>query len=482
MFNKRIRENPLTQGIANDFFKIQGDAFNDDRSFLATLRGLLYRRSRDAAVSLSLRSADVRGFKGYTDAADIFRRITPTPLGANNLVIRYLVGTADDYAHVFRMYDSGFCAANPGFHEAQDLRLFVLKRGKLEARFYINEGAQETLVLCSGLTLANFHLLQSITPRLLPWFFTQIPLDETEIALLDSLTFRTATEYEGLIASLAQKFDFRDYAIKKIVGDFDQIGRREEIQETNNEIDNCRRDMDSIQQRYLQHLQRLDELNVRLAGQEMALASASESSELVDYFSCNRNLMPTRTRNRRLEFTVKTFLENFDPEQYSAYVRRESSCLFTGYEYLPEFSDPAVRRKMLGAIFSDEPILKIKVCSNYIIDLRGSSSASQYYNYSEDFIDYIPNPHIQRYACLGNYKPYIDRAIQNGNLIGAIGQCVASAGSLNLAESSTTRFFLNDVFTSRHKIIRLPDGRDATPLEALNYLNGLDAAKEESNG
>lgn len=482
MFNKRIRENPLTQGIANDFFKIQGDAFNDDRSFLATLRGLLYRRSRDAAVSLSLRSADVRGFKGYTDAADIFRRITPTPLGANNLVIRYLVGTADDYVHVFRMYDSGFCAANPGFHEAQDLRLFVLKRGKLEARFYINEGAQETLVLCSGLTLANFHLLQSITPRLLPWFFTEIPLDEIEAALLDSLTFRSAAEYERLIALLAQKIDFRDYAIKKIIGDFDQIGRREEMQRTQGEIDQCRNELQSMQRRYRQYLDKLDELNIRLSGQEIALASASEGSELADYFSCNRNLMPTLARNRTLEFTVKTFFESFDPEQYDTYIRKETSHLYQGYNYPMQFNAPEVRRKMLDAIFADNPVLKVKMCSNYIIDLRGHCSAHQYYDYGDDFIDYVPNPHIQNFACLGNYRPYINRAIQDGNLIAAIEQCIASAKSLNLAEAPTVRHFLNGIFNSRHKIMRLPDGRDATPLEALDYLNSLDAAKEENNG
>ncbi|MBQ4322311.1 MAG: hypothetical protein IJC19_00070, partial [Clostridia bacterium] len=61
MFNKKIRETPLVRGIANEFFKIHGDYFNDDRSFLATLRALLHRRSNGADINLSIRSFDSYG-------------------------------------------------------------------------------------------------------------------------------------------------------------------------------------------------------------------------------------------------------------------------------------------------------------------------------------------------------------------------------------------------------------------------------------
>ena len=140
---------------------------------------------------------------------------------------------------------------------------------------------------------------------------------------------------------------------------------------------------------------------------------------------------------------------------------------------------PELRRKIMDAIFSDDAVLKVKMCSNYIIDLRGTCDATAGYRYGDEFIGYIPNPHIHRFACLGNYKPYINRAIRDGNLIGAIEQCVTSAKSLNFTEAHTVRYFLNDLFTSRYKVIVLPDGKEVTPVEALEYLKTLEGSKTE---
>ena len=309
MFNKKIRETPLVQGVANEFFKIQGDYFNDDRSFLATLRALLHRRSHDA-VNLSIRTFNALGYKELTDANVIFHHLSPDPFNVNTLVIRSILGTGEDIENIFRLYDdpdSGFVKVYPTFSEAKDLRLFVQKRGKLNARFYISEESKKTLILCDGLSLSGCHLIQSLTPRLFPWFFSEVPLDETEISLLDSLTYRSAAEYERILAVLADRIDFRKYTIKRIVGDFDKIGRQEELEQTKAEIRRYQNELNSLRERYQRYITELDNLNIRLTGQEMAMETASDSSELVDYFTCNRNLMPVLTRDRRLEFTVKTF-------------------------------------------------------------------------------------------------------------------------------------------------------------------------------
>ncbi len=487
MFNKKIRETPLTRGITNEFFKIQGDSFDNDRSFLATLRALLHKRSHGAAITLSILSFDARDLGGHTftnDSIGVFRSVSPLPIGANGIFVRYLMGSCEDNATILNVYDNpdtGFTKLYPNFHEAKDLRLFVQRRGKLNARFYINEQDKETLVICDGLTLYNYHLLQSLTPRLFPWLFVDAPLDEVEGSLLDALTYRTSTEYERILSVLAERFDFREQVIKNIIGDFEKIGRRDEMQATRDELDHLRQELDTLNRRYTEYLNMIDGLNIRLIGQEMAIESASDGSELIDYFTCNRNLMPVRVRDRKLEFTVKTFFGVFDPDQYRTYIRKTNSFLYTGYDCPQWFGDIAVRRKMLDAIFADEPILKVKMCANYIIDLRGNAAAREFYDYGDEFIDYIPNPHIQHFACLGNYGPYINKMIRDGNLVGAIEQCIASAKSLNFAEAHTVRYFLTDLFNSTHRVIQLPDGRDVTPVEALEYLNGLDAKKEEAN-
>ena len=327
--------------------------------------------------------------------------------------------------------------------------------------------------------MPTYHLLQALIPRLFPYYFEDAPLDTEELSLLDSLTLRTATEYERILDALSTRIDFRGYAVKKILKDFENSGRRDEVQETRSRIDSLRADVERLGDRYSQCIRQIDELSSLLAGQEMALAAASGDSELIEYFMCNRNIEPVSAEGRSLLFTVKTYLESFDPEQFRVYSRNLHSHLYVGYSYADRFKDVESRKRMLEAIFSDEPILRVKMCSNYVLDLRGSSSARRFYEYGKGFEDYVPNPHINQYACLGDYARYINAALQRGDLIGAIEQCIASAKSLNLAESITVRALMENIFCSTRKIIRLPDGTDVTPDEAFAYLTGLDEKKEE---
>lgn len=471
--------------IANEFFSIGGDTFINDCSFLSTMRALLHKRCNGSEVLFGHRGFNTTGMSTtQLEPKQVFDVIWSVPFGENRLQICNLTGTTEDNAATFALYDDpdrGFSAQYPDYVEAKDLRLFVQNRGKLNARFYISERFKDTLVICEDLSLPTYHLLQSLTPRLFPQFFVDSPLDNEELALLDSLTYRTATEYERLIAILANRIDLRSHLIKTIIGDFEKSSRREEIKRTKKEIEDYRDEINQLESRYAYYIAAIDELNYKLSGQEMALESASDGSELIDYFICNRNINPTGVEGRRLSFTVKTFFEFFDPELFRTYAQNPNSCLYMGYEFSGEFSNVEDRKRMINAIFSDTPILKVKVCSNYTLDLRGQVTARRFYDYGNDFIDYVPNPHIHHFACLGNYASYINRALQDGNIVTAIEQCIASAKSLNLSESHTTRYFLDDVFTSTHNIIRLPDGREVTPGNALKYLKSLDEKKEEAN-
>lgn len=481
MFNKKIRSTPLTGNYIEDFFSIEGDIFSGDTSFTATLRALLHKRLNGTKLDFLV---DCFNATDFSDPAAIYTTYAPVRSDGSFLIIAGLSGLQPSKDRTFDIYDDpivGFCATYPDYREAKDLRAFVKNRGRLNARFYIRADGKAAYILCEDLELPAYHFLQSLIPRYLPHYFKDIPLDKEEIALLSALTLRTPDEYSRFLSVLASRIDFRSYEIKKIIGDYEKGGRREEIKRTEQQIRDTRQQIAYLSDQYSAQVSRLDSLSITLAGQELALATASDGSELVDYFVCNRNINPVRAEGRTLMFTVKTFLESFDPEQFRAYSRNPASCLYEGYSYSGIFSDFKNRKKMVDAIFSEEPVLKVKICSNYLIDLRGSSSCTRSYNYGDDFVDYVPNPHIHYYACLGNYARYINQALGNGDTIGAIEQCIASAKSLNLAEPHTVRYFLRDVFSSTKNIIRLPDGSDVTLSQAFDYLNNLDVQKEESN-
>lgn len=487
MFSKKIQGTPLTTDLVSDYFTIKGSYFSGDVSFVATLRALLHERCCREEVTLFIHSDSVLGLTTIPDLPPerLFAHFSSIlPCDGNALNVVNLTGSQEEVEYAFSLFDNsenGFSAIYPDYPEAKDLGAFVRNRARLNARFYVNKDGKRATIVCDNLALPTYHFLQSLTPRLLPHFFENAPLDEEEFSLLDSLTFRTAVKYEERLAVLADRIDFREYAVRKVIGDFEREGRREEIRRTEENIARLRAEMEGHRDRYRDCLARIYDMNFRLAGQEIALRSASSSSELIDYIIHNRNITPLRTSGRVFLFAVKTFLESFDPEQFRTYSQNIHSFLYEGYECSGRFEDMESRKKMLEAIFSDEPTLKVKICSNYSLDLRGSCSCNVMFCYGDEFSDYIPNPHIHYFACLGNYAVYIDRALQKGDTIGAIEQCVASAKSLNLAEAPTVRKFLSDVFNSHHKIIRLPDGRDVTPEEALDYLNSLEKEEGESN-
>ena len=471
----------MTGNYTEDFFSIEGDIFSGDTSFTATLRALLHKRLNGTKLNFL---TDWFNATDFSDPTTMYATYTPAQSDGSFLIIANLSGLQPSKDRTFDIYDDpmvGFCATYPDFREAKDLRAFVKNRGRLNARFYIRADGKAAYVLCEDLDLPAYHFLQSLIPRYLPHYFKDDPLDENELALLSALTLRKPDEYIRLLSVLASRIDFRAHEIRKIIGDYEKGGRREEIKRTELQIRDARQQIETLSNRYTEMVSRLDSLNIMLAGQELALASASDGSELVDYFVCNRNINPVRAEGRTLMFTVKTFLESFDPEQFRTYSRNPASCLYEGYAYSGIFSDFEKRKKMVDAIFSEEPVLKVKICSNYLIDLRGSSSSTRGYNYGDNFVDYVPNPHIHYYACLGNYARYINQALGNGDTIGAIEQCIASAKSLNLAEPHTVRYFLRDVFSSTKNIIRLPDGSDVTLSQAFDYLSNLDAQKEEGN-
>lgn len=470
----------------DDFFSIQAERFDGDKSFLATLRALLYERSEGESVRLVIKSVNVTGIRSHTfyDYSERFKLVYNSDFFARNtLALRYLVSSVEDNRAALEMFDDpehGFVHCNPSFRELDDLRVFAHKRAKLDARFYIDEERRQTLIVTDCLDFAGFHFLQSLIPRLFPWFFKDAPVDELEFSLLDSLTQRTSTEYERILAQLAECIDLRGFEIRSLIGDFERAGRREEIEQTKRKIDEIRETIRNIEVQYRDILTQLENRNLILCGQEAALENMGEGSELIDYFICNRSLIPTGTSGRRMMFMVKTFLESFDPDQYDTFIRNEGSHLYTGYNVPENFKDIKTRRRLLDAIFSDEPVLKVKMCSNYTIDLTGFCTCEAYYDYRGTLNDYIPNPHIHKFACLGNHAQYIDNRIQAGDLVGAVEQCVSSAKSLNLSEPPTVRFFLHMLFETNKKVLRLPDGRDVTPTEALLYLDALDAQKEDA--
>lgn len=475
MFSKCIDELTLSNELANQAFgNIQGEAFNGDNSFVATLRALLLPRIGDAKVALTFRESCFSRNDIESVGFDAMISATIGILYSDSLIIHNLYNSNRDARQAFydRMDDpeNGFVKTVEGFHEMVNIREFVAE--VMETRFYTNETTRTTVIVVGQLSAKKWHYLQSFIPRYFKWYFQNSPITEEEKALLSSLFQRTPDTYERLIEQFADKFDMRALVIKDFLGEFERRSRRVQLDETENTISRTQSDIDSTLARYQELIERLDDLNIRRTGLREIINGAPADSELIDYFTIHKDLDIVSVDGSRMSLIVRTYLDSFDPEMYESMAARETSHLFRDYDVRnSNFRSIENRKKLLDAIFSSEPTLRVKMCAYYVIDTRGSVDTRSGYRFPANCNEMMPNPHLQYHNCLGNHRRYIVDRLRAGDTIGAIEQCVASAKSLNVGEGATMTYFLRDLFGTNKKIIELPDGTSVSPVEALAWLN-----------
>lgn len=472
----------LTDEIADEIFSnIRGGSYKEDCSFVATLRALLGSRMREdegIRVNITERSDSEASVRNSDETAivDAFSG----KVGDNSISICGFNGTEGSVLASFEKIENLFTKTYAGYSELEDLHVFFSKQAYIRA--YINEENRSAAIFVGNLDIRIWHLIQSVLPRIIPWYFRDHPLSENERGLLLSLTDRYATKYENQIELFASGDDFRNKKIQKMIGGFETRSKQMRLENVQREIRRQERSIEQNLEIYRGLIINLEDMRVRECGLAYQIKECGGSSELADYFVCNKHVNPVDARNNSIKIIVDCTIENYDPDMYENMTNNPRSYLFTGYEVSAEaFADVGARKKFLDAIFGEDSVLKIKVCAYYDLDLRGNVSSIRGYPYPREYENHLANPHIDRFACIGNNVPLINTYLRKGDYISAIEQCVSSAKNLNLAEGEqTVAPFMAKVFCSECRaVIRLPDGTSCTPTEAYEWLLSQEEDKDQ---
>lgn len=482
MFTRAL--NPaLASDIADEIFtNIDSVSFNGDSTFVATLRALLApRMSEDDYITVVTKFRHDREsvLKGYSSKSEGALALSKG-LSANMIYICSIDGTDASVNASFDILDNGFVEVCPSYTDVKGIDAFFLSHLRIKARFFISKELRSTAVFIEGLDIPLWHAIQGFMSMYLPWYFEEKPLTEDERNLLRAITLKTATSYEKLIADYAEQYDFRTKRISKLLDGFETLSQNQRLSGLLNNISNVERNIDNNVNQYLSLISQREELIIQKLGLEQQIFEKKDSTEIVDYFIHNKHLNPTYVSGSSLDLIINTYLELFDVDMFESYNRNINSFYYRGYDVTASaFVNAKAREKLLSVIFCDSPILKIKMCAYYRINLSGSVSSSSGYNFPSEYSDMMPNPHLQNYNCLGSYRVWIESALRNGDTIFAIEQCVASAKSVNVGEEASFKPFLRDLFSSScKKVIELPDGTSVTPTEAYEWLLEQEKAKE----
>lgn len=481
MFSKAINGDTVTLGgrVANKMFpNITGTPFGDDVSFVATLRALLPQRMKpDDKVSVYTHRLSMPVGADYISGDNIG---VPT---SDSLRIISIEGSDDDIKKVMEDVTKKYpvmCqenGVNLEYVENKTKGIAHLLNDRVQIRVFSATEIRSTVVLIERLDMRKYHFMQVFISVLLPWYFAGdnvITAEEKE--LIRSLNQRTSEVYETLMSEYADRVGMKEAILNDMISRVREKALAAQIRNAESELRNLRSEMENLNERYRELMLSYDNQNTMIIGLKHRDVSKADD-ELLDYFKHHPFIDPVQVRDERITFIIRSRIQYFDTKIFNTYIENPRSYI-NQVEVNDKFRDVNVRAKFLKAIFSDDPKLFIRVVGAYDLDMRGEVNAPRDYPYSKTYKDFIPNEHLHRHGCLGDYRRLIRDSLMSGDLQMALDYCVASCGSVNIAEGATFPFFLSNIFRSNGKIIETKDGQIMTVEEAITWLNEHEETEE----
>lgn len=493
MFNEYITDTPLTNPAADRFFsqRITGDSWDNDLSFLATLRALIYHRMNEGeTVDLKFTSStyDMNILEGPHQYKTLESATFGDALGILSeghrcgliQVHEFKCRNAEANAGFIHLVEENFLAAHADWVRIEKItdfyRNIMKKENRANVLCYVNPSERKVLLLCDRLTLKTMHYLQCAVLAYMPWYFNQEDgVTELEMELTRSLSMTTSEKYIDCLQRIADEHDFQTEYIKSMLEEYQTSYERIAVSNEQQRLDDIDYQIRDMQESFSVLLRNRRDLEIRIAGLKDSIAQGEGEHEVMDYFLSNSRLFLQHVENTRLEFAVKDYLEFYDPEKAESDIENDRSYLYRLSQY-----SKADTELLMTAIFLEQK-LKIKVCAAYYVDVTSlMHNGISNYRFGADFDDAMPNPHIQQYQCIGDHYSSANTALTNGDVVGTIAQYITSCKSLNFYDSCVMESFVSQLTANRYRCIELPDGKVVKPSDAIIWLREQEKANAET--
>ena len=492
MFRTTISTTPYTGNIADEYFtNITGESFGgSDRTFLSSIRALAGPRVKpsdhiDLKFLQFRMSADrVEGYGG--DYEQIIRAVVgdgpdnPDELSDTLLIYTGSYYNASESEAVMKVFEEHFCDVFPDYYAETHIPTYFAK-AKFKVLTFISTSKRATITFVDSPDIRKHHMVQAAATVMLPWIFVREPgqsgLDEDETALLQSLHKSTPDEYLAVLGKMAEKLNFREMQIRKLLQGYESSYERSQLETIKSQIDDINRRVEAYNIQIKEALQDRRDKMIIMLGLEQKIQEGDGESEIMEYFLASKKLLLEEVSGDRMRFIVKDYLTYWDEDYARKCVDNTDSIM---YENLRGYSRTQAQR-FLKALFADRTI-KLRVCAAYDFYLFGNVQGVEDYHFPSDLVGYMPNPHIQHYACMGDFRPAINTLLQDNDWIGAFEQTIASAKSLSFYDGTVMNRFTSNLYNQSYaytRCIELPDGSVVKVAEAIEWLEQQEGAENE---
>lgn len=368
----------------------------------------------------------------------------------------------------------------PDFKERQDISKFINEKSGHNCTVLYHEDKCVVGIFINTRDIRMYHLMMSFVSLFYPSLFKEKKMDEKEFNLVKSLVNKEKDKFYACVKILLEPHItfFRRFQMETLMKNIHE----EKISKALSDVSSHRDAVRYAEEEYGRAVENLKRVIVVYEGLKATESYDNQEEEFVEYLTKNKNIHCLNIENGYFKFSVTTQLVNYNEDAWRTFSER--GFIFDG-DYrttLPDvFRIEKNRRILLNNIFSEEPEFAINMAGNYCFNLNRSTVGTirdyDYVNNDPVFKNYLPNPHLKLFECLGGYSQRIMDALRERNYILAVEICIASAGSVNLDETDQTfRPFIGWILTSKEKILVRKDGTEMTPEEALIWL--IDKEKE----
>lgn len=486
MFKAIINSTPLTSETANDFFQnINGSNFDGDISFIATLRALVAPRMQegeDIFLDFS-RSAYTATQIAQYPAEHMVRSISNFEGMGNGVIVIHSFcnrNQEDNFANL-ELMKSTFCSVYKEWVRLDKITDFFRKT--FYVLCFVNPINKQVAIYAENLDIRRLHYLQCSIFAFLPWYFNpENGVSPEEMELIQSLREKTAEKYENCIAKIAEKYDFRTAKVRKLLTGFETRYESMECQNMERRIRECIDNIADLNNDISEWLRNKRDYEIRLLGLETKIASSNGESEIMDYFLSNDKLVLIDVDRTTMTFAVKDYLTFFDEDMAMTVIKNRDSYIYKPRGRMCNNIIPVDDMRLFMTALVEQKI-RIRFCASYQFRFGESVEALRSFNYGSEFREYTPNPHLDRYSCLGDYGRTINTLLVDNNYIMAIEQCIASCKSLNFGDAPVMQEFMSRLYNisdsnANIRCVELPNGNVVKPKEAIEFLKSEVAESE----
>lgn len=465
IFTDVLRENP-PRNISGS---LVGDAVLE-----SVIRALLYpRMSDDECLNLAYAPCRSVGLYNGGDEEEEKRRYLERIIGKTcdtleSIQNYFLLINTSDYA--FNFIEQNFPPTDK-FKKIEKVSVFYQKSFKVAC--YCCPENRTTIVFMVNCSIESLHYLGVSVLTMFPWFFDpQKGITELEKKLIESLREKSPNAFMKCMKEYESVYDVRSIFLQKLAG-FEKKVEEKEIQKINADIDYVDGEIHNLERRIADYLKSRREYEDRLVGYQLK-ADESEN-ELMEYFKCNKHVSLEYVNDDRIGFVATAIVDNFDEDMAETMLNNTSSFVYRNNTH---YNNDDVKM-LIKAIFIDRTI-KLKFCEAFELDASGNVMPLSGYDYDETkYGDCMPNPHIDRYSCLGNYRQEITECVKHRNYIGVIGLCINSTASLNWGDSAVMEEFFRRLNRFDGTCFITPECEVVNVKGAIEFLKRTEEKKED---